>query len=75
MGRPPAMRLEDSDCKYPEIDVIQDQKEGELGCMFWLCLFFKFLTLYPSPRLEIPIHGQIPPLDNQTRLQPWELDV
>lgn len=32
MGRPPAMRLEDSDCKYPDIDVIEGQKEGELGC-------------------------------------------
>lgn len=41
MGRPPAMRLEDSDCKYPEIDVIEDQKEGELGCMSWLCLLFR----------------------------------
>ena len=34
IGRVPSIRLDLSDCKFPENDDVSGQASGELGCMF-----------------------------------------
>ncbi|KAI0792132.1 fungal-specific transcription factor domain-containing protein [Abortiporus biennis] len=49
MGRPQMLRLEDSDCKFPDNDVVPGQSPSELGWRAWK---FRYTAVFLQPTLR-----------------------